>query len=217
MTGLRRDTCWLPRWGVRQCQKLRYNVPRQAYIEETLPRKAAGRWPSRSCRSGCRAPKQAPDRPHRSGSFGINIICAPQVCTEYWIPAEDLDALNASIVGTIKVIAELHRPDRAAADECAITTPCERRESLCSFRRPTSGSLPPLFRRQKYLISGPSRTPCPHACLAIPRLYISVAKASVLPGVHGHLVSPDYDPYWCEGESYRPACDQDQSMRVCCP
>ncbi len=161
----------------------------------------------------------------------------------------------------IKVIAELHRPDRIAADECVSaetvcefphkasaetsrmwppapgrsrSTPCTRQTyrwhrnprratstagsgEKSSFRRPTSGSLPPLFRRQKYLISGPSRTLCPHACLAIPRLYISVAKASVLPGVHGHLVSPDYDPYWCEGESYRPACDKDQTMRVCCP
>ena len=27
---------------------------------------------------------------------------------EYWIPAEDLTALNASIVGTIEVIAEYH-------------------------------------------------------------------------------------------------------------
>jgi hypothetical protein len=27
---------------------------------------------------------------------------------EYWIPAEDLDALNASIVGTIELIAEFH-------------------------------------------------------------------------------------------------------------
>jgi hypothetical protein len=47
--------------------------------------------------------------------------------------------------------------------------------------------------------------------------YISAAKASVLPGMHGYLVSPDYDPYWREGESYRPACDKDQSMRVCRP
>jgi hypothetical protein len=31
-----------------------------------------------------------------------------QTILEYWIPAEDLDALNASIVGTIKVIAEFH-------------------------------------------------------------------------------------------------------------
>jgi len=29
-----------------------------------------------------------------------------QTILEYWIPAEDLDALNASIVGTIKVTAE---------------------------------------------------------------------------------------------------------------
>ena len=27
---------------------------------------------------------------------------------EYWIPAEDLPALNASIIGTIEVIAEYH-------------------------------------------------------------------------------------------------------------
>ena len=31
-----------------------------------------------------------------------------QTILEYWIPAEDLDALNASIIGTIKVIAEFH-------------------------------------------------------------------------------------------------------------
>lgn len=31
-----------------------------------------------------------------------------QTILEYWIPAEDLDTLNASIVGTIKVIAEFH-------------------------------------------------------------------------------------------------------------
>lgn len=31
-----------------------------------------------------------------------------QTILEYWIPAEDLDALNASIVGTIKVVAEFH-------------------------------------------------------------------------------------------------------------
>jgi hypothetical protein len=31
-----------------------------------------------------------------------------QTILEYWIPAEDLGALNASIVGTIKVIAEFH-------------------------------------------------------------------------------------------------------------
>jgi hypothetical protein len=28
---------------------------------------------------------------------------------EYWIPAEDLDALNASIVGRIEVVSEYHR------------------------------------------------------------------------------------------------------------
>jgi hypothetical protein len=28
---------------------------------------------------------------------------------EYWIPAEDLDALNANIVGHIEVVAEYHR------------------------------------------------------------------------------------------------------------
>lgn len=30
------------------------------------------------------------------------------IILEYWIPAEDLPALNASIVGTIEVIAEYH-------------------------------------------------------------------------------------------------------------
>jgi hypothetical protein len=29
---------------------------------------------------------------------------------EYWIPAEDLSALNASIVGQIKLVAEYHYP-----------------------------------------------------------------------------------------------------------
>ena len=28
---------------------------------------------------------------------------------EYWIPAEDLDAFNDAIVGTIEVVAEFHR------------------------------------------------------------------------------------------------------------
>ena len=31
-----------------------------------------------------------------------------QTILEYWIPAEDLDALNASIVGKIELIAEFH-------------------------------------------------------------------------------------------------------------
>ena len=31
-----------------------------------------------------------------------------QTILEYWIPAEDLAALNASIVGTIEVTAEFH-------------------------------------------------------------------------------------------------------------
>lgn len=31
-----------------------------------------------------------------------------QAILEYWIPAEDLTALNASIVGTIEVVAEYH-------------------------------------------------------------------------------------------------------------
>jgi len=29
---------------------------------------------------------------------------------QYWIPAEDLPAFNAAIVGTIELIAEFHRP-----------------------------------------------------------------------------------------------------------
>ena len=31
-----------------------------------------------------------------------------QTILEYWIPAEDFDALNASIVGTIELTAEFH-------------------------------------------------------------------------------------------------------------
>jgi hypothetical protein len=31
-----------------------------------------------------------------------------QTILEYWIPAEDLDALNASLIGTIEVTAEFH-------------------------------------------------------------------------------------------------------------
>jgi hypothetical protein len=31
-----------------------------------------------------------------------------QTILEYWIPAGDLDALNASIVGKIELIAEFH-------------------------------------------------------------------------------------------------------------
>jgi len=31
-----------------------------------------------------------------------------QTILEYWIPAEDLAALNASIVGKIELIAEFH-------------------------------------------------------------------------------------------------------------
>jgi hypothetical protein len=31
-----------------------------------------------------------------------------QIILEYWIPAGDLNALNASIIGTIEVIAEFH-------------------------------------------------------------------------------------------------------------
>jgi hypothetical protein len=31
-----------------------------------------------------------------------------QTILEYWIPAEDLGALNASIVGTIELVAEFH-------------------------------------------------------------------------------------------------------------
>jgi hypothetical protein len=31
---------------------------------------------------------------------------------EYWIPAEDLAELNASIVGRIEVVAEYHRGTR---------------------------------------------------------------------------------------------------------
>ena len=31
-----------------------------------------------------------------------------QSILEYWIPAEDLPALNANIVGQIKVVAEYH-------------------------------------------------------------------------------------------------------------
>ena len=39
-----------------------------------------------------------------------NDVCLGQMLAdvEYWIPAEDLTALNASIVGTIEVIAEYH-------------------------------------------------------------------------------------------------------------
>jgi hypothetical protein len=48
-------------------------MPRQVYIEETLPKKAVGRWPSRCCGIGYRAPERAPDRTHGSGPFGINI------------------------------------------------------------------------------------------------------------------------------------------------
>ena len=32
-----------------------------------------------------------------------------QSILEYWIPAEDLDAFNDAIVGTIEVVAEFHR------------------------------------------------------------------------------------------------------------
>jgi hypothetical protein len=31
-----------------------------------------------------------------------------QSTLEYWIPSEDLAALNASIVGTIELVAEFH-------------------------------------------------------------------------------------------------------------
>ena len=31
-----------------------------------------------------------------------------QTILEYWIPAEDLAALNANIVGTIELVAEFH-------------------------------------------------------------------------------------------------------------
>jgi hypothetical protein len=39
-----------------------------------------------------------------------NDVCLGQMLAdvEYWIPAEDLTALNASIVGTIEVTAEYH-------------------------------------------------------------------------------------------------------------
>jgi hypothetical protein len=30
---------------------------------------------------------------------------------EYWIPAEELDAFNAAIVGDIEIVAEFHRDD----------------------------------------------------------------------------------------------------------
>lgn len=32
-----------------------------------------------------------------------------QTILEYWIPAEDLDAFNDAIIGTIEVVAEFHR------------------------------------------------------------------------------------------------------------
>jgi hypothetical protein len=48
----------------------------------------------------------------REGSLALDNYEVHQVggqtILEYWIPAEDLGALNASIVGTIMVIAEFH-------------------------------------------------------------------------------------------------------------
>jgi hypothetical protein len=35
---------------------------------------------------------------------------------EYWIPADDLPALNAGIIGTIEVTAEYHRPCQGSHD-----------------------------------------------------------------------------------------------------
>ena len=42
---------------------------------------------------------------------------------EYWIPAEDLDAFNASIVGEIEVIAEYRHGQRIEAAADSGTTP----------------------------------------------------------------------------------------------
>ena len=36
---------------------------------------------------------------------------------EYWIPAEELDAFNAAIVGKIEVVAQFRRTDRAGSAE----------------------------------------------------------------------------------------------------
>jgi hypothetical protein len=35
-----------------------------------------------------------------------------QAHSEYWIPAEDLDAFNAAIVGEIEIVSEFTAPDR---------------------------------------------------------------------------------------------------------
>jgi hypothetical protein len=37
-----------------------------------------------------------------------------RICQEYWIPAEDLDAFNAAIVGQIEQVAMYHAPEQSA-------------------------------------------------------------------------------------------------------
>lgn len=44
--------------------------------------------------------------------YAIHTVGGP-IHKEYWIPAEDLDEFNRSIVGKIEVIAEFHDPDTA--------------------------------------------------------------------------------------------------------
>lgn len=48
--------------------------------------------------------------------YGVQQV-GGQTILEYWIPAEDLDALNSSIVGEIQVIATYPEPELARTDE----------------------------------------------------------------------------------------------------
>jgi hypothetical protein len=42
------------------------------------------------------------------GPKGLKLIAESGYSKEYWIPAEELNEFNASIVGTIEVVAEFH-------------------------------------------------------------------------------------------------------------
>ena len=49
---------------------------------------------------------------HHLARYEVHSVGRAGQHEEYWIPAEELAAFNASIVGPIEVIAELHGPAR---------------------------------------------------------------------------------------------------------
>ena len=77
-----------------------------AYARLAQPIRQRSADPDREAGNGCRH-----SRPHAFHDVRCNYQVhqvGGQTILEYWIPAEDLAALNASIVGGIELVAEFH-------------------------------------------------------------------------------------------------------------